>query len=355
MASNEAPQARSLDDERQLRVAIAGFGNVGRALAEVAQLPAVSPWLRIVGVSDERFGTVMNPDGIDLFTATAATDSADHHQHEDFRPGIGVLDMIECSGADAFVELTHTNLVTGEPAATYVRRALRNGLHVTTTNKGPIALFHDELMSVADASGSTLLFEGTVMSGTPTMHTLRHHLRHAGVRSVNGILNGTTNFILTEMHSGVSFAAALAEAQAHGYAEADPSGDIEGHDAAAKLSIIAKVLLDADIRPDEIDRTSLEEITRVEDRAEVGHVWRCLATLTPGTSGWRGTVAPVQVERSHPLAGIDGPTNALTVETDLLGEVTMVGPGAGRVETAFAVLGDLIAIRELHRWPPPCR
>ena len=153
----------------------------------------------------------------------------------------GVLEMIETASADTLVELTFTDLETGEPATTHITRALHAGWSVSTTNKGPIALNYPALRDLAAASGATLAFEGTVMSGSPAVE-LAEILSGAGCSAVLGILNGTTNYIITRMEDGVWYAAALAEAQERGYAEADPTGDVEGRDAAAKLAILAQVL-----------------------------------------------------------------------------------------------------------------
>ncbi len=326
------------------RVAIAGFGNVGQAVTRlVAGGHPATNGISVVAVSDPRFGTVVSRDPLDPEELLEATDGDGFAGLPGYLPEADVLDAIAKVDADTLIELTFTDLVTGEPATTHIKTALETGLNVSTTNKGPIALHLDELEKMAEANDVVLAFEGTVMSGAPTVLVSRESIRGAGFKAALGILNGTTNYIISRMESGSSFDRALSDAQEHGYAEADPAGDIEGLDAAGKLVILARILTGEVIPIDAVERTSLRALTAEDVAAakSAGQRWRYLASLTREEGGWKARVEPRLVESAHPLAAVGGPTNAITYETELLGEVTLVGPGAGRTETAYAVLSDL--------------
>jgi homoserine dehydrogenase len=202
---------------------------------------------------------------------------------------------------------------------------------------------------VAAEKGLEIGAEGTVMSGTPALLLGRHLLRGAGVRGVRGILNGTCNYILTRMEAGLPYEEALAEAQEKGYAEADPTGDVEGIDATGKVVILANLLMGASLRMADVERTGISDLTAadVEEAASAGERWKLIGAAERAEDGTvRGRVRPERVPLSHPLAGVGGATNAVTYSTELLGDVTLVGPGAGRLETGYAVLVDLL---EIHR------
>jgi homoserine dehydrogenase len=254
--------------------------------------------------------------------------------------------MIAEAEADVMLEATYTDIKTGQPATDYIRGALERGMHVTTTNKGPLALFSSELSALARERGVHFLFEGTVMAGTPLLNLIRETLAGSQINEMQGILNGTTNYILTEMEGGLDYASALKQAQELGYAEAVPDADVLGWDALAKVTILANVVFGGSLKPDDSSCQGITEITpadiagaKAQDKRYklIGRVWREGATV-------KGSVSPQLVDLSHPLAGVGGATNAMTIHTDTLGEVTVVGPGAGRKETGFSLLNDLIHI-----------
>lgn len=332
---------------------LAGFGNVGQAVAElIAEEHSATDGLRITGVVDPRFGSIIDKSGIDpAQMLEAAREDGSFDAMPGSTPSGDVFEAIDGSGADTLVELTFTNLETGEPATSHIRYALSRGLNVSTTNKGPIALHLEELQKYAAENEAVIAYEGTVMSGTPAVLVAVESIRGAGFRGVTGILNGTTNYIITRMEEGVTYADALREAQELGYAEADPSGDVDGHDVAGKVSILAKVLTDTTVAPVDIDRVPLETLSPddVASAIESGKRWRYLAVLEPSGAGWSGSVAPRLIDEDHPLAAVTGATNAITFTTELLGHVTLTGPGAGRAETAYSVLNDLARISSRSR------
>jgi homoserine dehydrogenase len=265
------------------------------------------------------------------------------------------LRTIRDSNADTVVEISWTDVQTGQPAIDHVKAAFESGKNAVLTNKGPVALAYRELAELAAAKGVLFRFEGTVMSGTPTIRLAQQALAGCEILEVKGILNGTTNYILTQMEAGQSYADALAEAQRLGYAEADPTADVEGWDAAGKAVILANVLLGGDLRVADVERTGISGLTLadVEAATAAGERWKLIARVwradDPVGAGGprpqvRASVQPTRLPLSHPLAGVSGAINACTFTTDLLGDVTLVGPGAGRMETGYAVLGDLLEI-----------
>ncbi len=339
----------------EYRLALIGFGTVGQGFAEILRdhaprlLEQFGVTFRITGVSDVRLGSVHDPAGFDpeaLLAAAAGSKGLDSLEARD--RGWDGVQLAEAGDADVLVELSYTDLRTGEPATTHIRRALESGKHVVTTNKGPVALHWEELSELAAERGLEIGVEGTVMSGTPTMNLGLHLLRGADVKGVRGILNGTCNYILTRMEDGFPYADALAEAQAKGYAEADPTGDVEGFDAAGKVVILANVLMGLPLRMEDVERTGISGLTPadIEAAAEAGERWKLLGSLRADGGEVKARVAPERVPRSHPLAGVGGAVNAVSFETTLLGTVTLVGPGAGRLETGYSVLVDLL---EIHR------
>lgn len=253
--------------------------------------------------------------------------------------------------ASDLVEATYTNPTDGEPALSHVRWALESGKHVCTTNKGPVALAGRALKALAVERGVSFEFEGSVLSGTPVLRTAERLLGGLKITGVQGIMNGTSNYILGRLEEGVDLPAAIAEAQALGYAEADPTADIEGHDVQLKVIILANEVLGARLRPEDVPCEGISAITpqEVRDAASKGLHWKLVGSATRQEDGSvEARVAPVALPADHPLAGISGPLNAVAFHTDLLGTVTVSGPGAGRIETAYALLSDIIAIHQRH-------
>ncbi len=341
-----------------MRVAIIGFGVVGQGLVEILRDKGAALRqqdgldIQIVAVCDTAKGSVYHPQGLDaelLLQAVQSTGSLDGYPTvAGLVRGLDSISTIRDTGADVIVEATWTDLETGGPAITHIRTAFHAGKHVVTSNKGPVALAYKELKALADANGLRWGIEGTVMSGTPALRLGTMALAGCAIQAARGILNGTTNFILTRMEGGATYAEALAEAQRLGYAEADPTADVEGYDAMGKLLILAAVVFDHPITAQQVSRQGITHLTPQDiQRARAqGKRWKLIAELQRTEDGVHARVAPQMVDLSHPLAGVSGATNAITYVTDLLGEVTLVGPGAGRYETGFALLSDLL---EIHR------
>ncbi|QIZ38832.1 homoserine dehydrogenase [Saccharopolyspora sp. ASAGF58] len=341
---------------RRYDLALIGFGGVNRALAalieergdELAQELGFA--LRVVAITDLRAGSLVDVDGLDLApllsTAPGELAFADMKGGSPDPRNEWVIREVP---ADIVAEATFTNPADGEPAVSHVRWALEAGKHVCTTNKGPVALHGRKLRNLAAEHGVSFEFEGSVLSGTPVLRTAQRLLSGLRITGVEGIMNGTSNFILGRLEDGADFDAAVSEAQDLGYAEADPTADVEGHDVALKVMILANEVLGADLRSGDVFREGISGITAedIKDAADKGLRWKLVGSATRRADGSvDARVAPIALSADHPLSGIAGPVNAVAFRTDLLGTVTVSGPGAGRIETAYALLSDIIAIHQ---------
>jgi len=343
---------------KKYKLAIIGFGNVGQGLAKIIndknQLlsKTFGIELSIVAVCDLYKGSIANENGLDPTVLLS-----DLKKYGDLKStsapitGWNAIETIDHSGADILIELAFTDLKTGEPALSHVKRALNNGMHVSMTNKGPIALHYPELHKLALSKKVEIGIEGTVMSGTPALNLGKEMLLAAGITKIQGILNGTTNYILGEMTAGADYQVALKQAQILGYAEADPTGDVEGSDAAAKVVILGNLLMDLPLTLNDIDTTGISHITST-DIAHAKHAnkqWKLIGSVEKNEHGFIASVKPEMVSKEDPLAAINGATNAITYSTELLGDITLIGPGAGRIETGYAVIEDLVSIHNKTR------
>jgi len=342
---------------RNYTIALIGFGNVNRTLAEIihtegaALAKELGFTLTVTAITDLRFGTLVDADGIDLgpalalkpgegFAAIGGTEDCDNET------------VIRMAPADIIAEATFTNPLDGEPALTHVRWALESGKSVCTTNKGPIAFAAKELKELAAYHGICFEYEGAVMSGTPVLRLASGPLKGVGMKGFSGILNGTSNYILGRMESGLSQEAAIKEAQDLGYAEADPTADIGGSDVRLKVAVLMGELLGVEINPAEVPTEGITGITgdMVAEALAAGKRWKLIGQGARAEDGSvTCSVAPQMLDSTHPLAGISGATNAVMFDTRFLGPVTISGPGAGREETAYALLSDIIAIDAFHQ------
>jgi homoserine dehydrogenase len=233
-----------------------------------------------------------------------------------------------------------------DPAREYVLRALRSGRHVVTANKQLLSQHGEELYAAAREGNVTLRFEAAVAGVVPVIRLLQETLAAAHVERIHGIVNGTTNYILTEMaRTGASYEEALAQAQRLGYAEADPTEDVNGKDAAAKMAILARLAFGTVVHLDQVPYEGIERIKSddLEYAREFNLGLKLIGTAERVDGGLSVRVHPAFLYAGHPLASVSGPFNAVTVESDAITEITLSGPGAGGPQTASAVLGDVIS------------
>jgi homoserine dehydrogenase len=301
-------------ESRPFRVGLLGHGTVGSAFATLLQ--ARAPQIELT--------TGLRPELTGVLTRSRGT----------------FEEILE--GSDLVVEV-----IGGlEPAREYVLRAMRAGRHVVTANKQLLSQHGEELWATAREHGVQLRFEAAVAGVVPVIRVLQESLAAAHVERVHGIVNGTTNYILSEMaRTGATYASALADAQRLGYAEADPTDDVTGKDAAAKMAILARLAFDTPVHIDQVRFEGIEHITAddMEYARELGLGLKLIGTAERIDGGLSVRVHPAFLYNGHPLASVSGPFNAVTIEAPDITEITMSGPGAGGPQTASAVLGDVIS------------
>jgi len=239
-----------------------------------------------------------------------------------------------------------------DPARDYVLRAMQAGRHVVTANKQLLSQYGEEVFDTARRGGVQLRFEGAVAGVVPAIRVMAETLAAAHIERVHGIVNGTTNFVLTEMaRTGATYDQALAEAQRLGYAEADPTEDVTGKDAAAKMAILARLAFNAPVRLDQVSCEGIERLTPddIEYAKELGLSLKLIGSAERIDGGIAVHVYPAFLYADHPLATVNGAFNAVTIESPTITEITLSGPGAGGIQTASAVLGDVVSAMI----PPP--
>jgi homoserine dehydrogenase len=306
----EAPAAEA----GAFRVGLLGYGTVGSAFAALLAERA-DDIAALTGMRPELSGVLTRSRG-------------------DFEDLVAISDLV-------------VEVIGGvDPARDYVLRAMEAGRHVVTANKQLLSRHGEELWAAAREQGVQLRFEAAVAGVVPVIRVLQESLAGAHVERIHGIVNGTTNFILTQMaQTGAGYEEALAEAQALGYAEADPTDDVNGADAAAKMAILARLAFHTPVHLDQVPYEGIEHLT-ADDMAyarELGLGLKLVGTAERTGEGLSVRVHPAFLYAGHPLASVAGPYNAVTIESDAITEITLSGPGAGGPQTASAVLGDVIS------------
>lgn len=335
------------------KLAFIGFGVVGQGLAQILLnkkegLRNLGFEAQIVALSTLE-GSLYHSEGLDIPQLLAAAKTGNLANYPDapgLQRGWDNLRTIRQSNADTIIEVSFTNLTSGQPAIDHCRAAFESGKNIVTTNKGPVALAYHELAALAQAKGVRFGIEGTVMSGTPALRLPLVSLVGNELSEIRGIFNGTTNYILTKMEEGLSYEAALKQAQELGYAEADPTADVEGHDAAGKVVILANVVMNVPLSKNEVACRGISQLTSadIQQAQAEGKRWKLIGRVKKEGAKVSASVQPEALPLSDPLANIMGATNAITYECDLSGPITLVGAGAGSVQTGFALLIDLINI-----------
>ena len=312
-----------------LTIGLLGCGTVGGALVDLL---------------DARRATITARTGVELRIGAIAVRDTAKHQDRLADPSLLTTDSAAVV-ADPEVDIVIELIGGTDPALMLVRTALENGKPVITGNKELLAAHGPELYAVAAEHGVDLLFEAAVAGGIPLIRPLRESLVGEDISRVMGIINGTTNYILTKMtQEGADYAGALADAQALGYAEADPTADVEGYDAGAKAAIIASIVFGVDVRSSDVQHEGISSITAadIDTAKRLGYVIKALAVIERADGEVAVRVHPAMVSTGHPLANVNDSFNAVFVEGATVGDLMFYGRGAGGVPTASAVLGDLI-------------
>ena len=334
-----------------VKIVYVGFGIVSQGLAEIIlRNNSVLPLdknieVQTVGILDTIKGSKLDTKGINMQHILANANNGDYSLLTE-----NILDIpkaIQEINADIVIEASFTDIKTGQPAISHIKTALNSDKHVVTTNKGPFALAYEEISNLAKLKRKTLAIEGTVMSGTPIINVLNTGLLGSDITAVSGIMNGTSNYILSKMEVGMTYNDALSQAQKLGYAEADPTSDVEGLDTLAKVMILANVVFDVQLIQENIEIKGISKITLsdVKEAAADNKRWKLIGSVWKDDKGIvHGSVCPKLIPINDSLYGISDATNALKITSNILGDTTIVGAGAGKIETGFALYNDIISI-----------
>lgn len=333
----------------KMKLCVLGFGAVGQGLAKVVLMKheeLIEKYgidLEITAISD-RSGAAINPNGLDLQQALDTKEKTgkikDYPEYG--VSGVDGVEVLDKAEYDCLVEATPTNIDDGQPTQTHILKAMNDKKDVVTSNKGPLALNFKTLIETARENNVKFRFEASVGGTMPVINLARESLAGNNIHSVQGILNGTTNYILSRMaNEGTEYEPTLKEAQELGIAETNPYQDVEGLDAACKIVIIANSLMGWDVTLDDVSREGISGISSnaVKLALKDGYLIKLVAEANDG----KLRVAPMLVKQGSPFA-VNGTLNVITLKTDLSEDVTVVGVGAGSIETASAILSDIISI-----------
>ncbi|MCK0472045.1 homoserine dehydrogenase [Halalkalibacter sp. APA_J-10(15)] len=339
------------------KIALIGFGGVGQTVIELLikkeqTLQKLGHTFVVVSICDLYKGAIHDENGLDLYKINElikSNDSLDSYPtSNNLIRGWSSKETIMNTNADTIIEMTFTDTHTGQPAIDHCLSAFKEQKNVVMTNKGPVALEYKHLLNEAQSNGVKWYFEGAVMSGTPALRLPEKTLVANSISEIRGILNGTCNFILMRMEEGVSLSKAIKEAQQLGYAEADPTNDIEGYDVLYKLLILANVLLDVPLKREDVQVKGLTTISEedVKIAKQKNAKWKYIGSIKHSSNETRATVQPELLSMTDPLSAVSGAMNAITYDCDISGPITLVGAGAGKLETAYAVLIDLLTLNQ---------
>jgi homoserine dehydrogenase len=321
-----------------LKLAIIGWGNVGRALGRLLKQKRHEFPFTITGIHTLRHGTAVDPDGL-AWSAVEATAFGPRRE--------SVVEFLDAARADCAVELTTLNPSTGEPAISHVRAAFACGMHVVTANKGPIAHAYASLREEAERAGVGFRFESSVMDGAPVFNLWRHTMPGVTVLGFAGVLNSTSKVVIETIERGGRFEDGIATARAMGITEADGAYDVEGWDSAAKAAALANVLMDARTTPLAVNVRGITRLTPERVRAMAGE-GKTVRLVSRGKRSGKGASLRVRAEvldRTDPLAATPGTSNLILFETDLMGTFGTVSINPGVEQTAYGVFSDLVSLR----------
>lgn len=334
-------------------IALLGFGNVGQALANLLhrkQRELNSKYgitFTITGIATGKHGMAIKQGGVDIEQAIWLLNNEPTRKLNELSQislDNEINTFIEFCQADVLFENTPVNYDSGQPAITYIKRALESGMHVVTANKGPVVHGFQTLTEIAQENGVRFYFESTVMDGAPIFSLFRETLPSAKILSFQGVLNSTTNMILTRMEFGDNFDKAIQYTQEIGIAETDPSGDIDGWDAAVKVSALVTVLMGVPMKPVEVDRVGIRDISleKVQDAMKDRERWKLICTAEWVDDHVVAQVKPVRVSSGSPFYDIMGTSSILQFETDVLGKLSIVEQDPGPQTTAYGCLADFV-------------
>lgn len=343
---------------RTIKICLMGFGNVSQAfihLVERKKDQLIRDYgidFKVTAIATGRHGRAINPDGIDtdkaqeLYKKNQSLDSLSKE-----RAPRDIKEFIAISRADFLLENSPVSYKDGEPAITHIRAALENGMHAVSANKGPVAHAWQELTDLAKNKNKHFLFESTVMDGAPVFSVVRESMLAAEILGFEGILNSCTNLIIGQMEIGYTFDEAVEYAQSIGIAETDPSGDIDGWDAAIKVALLATVLMGEPIKPQQVAREGIRDLSATEAQQALkdGGRWKLVCRAEQEDGMFTASVAPEIVLPSSPLYSVNGTSSIVVFHTDVLPGLGILESNPGPDTTAFGLLADILHILKIEK------
>jgi homoserine dehydrogenase len=336
-----------------IKIAILGFGNVGKAFAKLLTEKQEEIFNRfslnvdVVAISTRTKGCLVNENGIDLKEVLNDIEKLNHfdNKRSDYRD-ISSMEIAENVDYDILFELTPLEIFSGQPAIDHIKAALSRKKHAVSANKGPIAWAYESLSDLAEKNKVLFYHETTVMDGTPLFNLVDETLKFCKIKEVKGILNSTTNFVLEEIAKGKPYKEVIEEGKKRGFVEEDPAMDIEGWDAAAKTAALLNVLMGANITPLDVDRKGIEDIDyeQIKEAEKRGNMIKliCYGGIEDGKVVAR--VKPEEVNKNSLLATIRGTTSIVSITTDLMGTISIVEHEPEIEQTAYGVFSDLVRV-----------
>lgn len=339
--------------EKKIGICLMGLGHVSQAFVrlvgqkrqELAQRYGIG--FKFTAIATGRHGRAINPDGIDVL------DAIDLYQKEQSIEGLTVVkptrditEFIAQSGSDFLLENSPVNYETGEPAASHIRAALSNGIHAVSANKGPIVHAFKELTGLAEENKVRFLFESAVMDGAPIFSVFREALPALQVEGFEGILNSCTNLLLERMEEGESLDEAVTYAQSIGITETDPGGDLDGWDASIKVAALATVLMDAPLKPKDVQREGIRNLTQTEIQQTLrdGLRWKLVCRAEINNGELTASVQPEMVPPQSPLFSVNGTSSFIIFHTNVLPGIGILESHPGPETTAYGLLADILNI-----------
>lgn len=334
-------------------VALIGFGGVGKALIKLLvdkeELLKENYNLELrVKYIIKSDGGIYNPEGINLREiSTFINNNKNINKHSLWTSYLNIDSIIENNDIDTLIELTSTNIITGEPGLTHIKTALNNKINVVTGNKGPILLKYRELKELAEKNNVKLKVGCTTGGALPSINGGLYDIAGSELMSIEGILNGTTNYILSKMaNDEVTYEEALKEAQLEGIAELDPTLDVEGFDTACKMIILANVLMNADMTLKDIDVEGITKVNikNIQNIKDSNKKLKLIGKIEKENGIIKAYVKPITISESHPLYSVDYKNKGIYYKTDTLGDITIMGGASGTINAAASILRDIILI-----------
>jgi len=337
------------------KVAMLGFGNVGKPLAQMLMDKDADVRSRygrgivVSAITTNRRGSLYNPNGIDLKRALLEIETEECFRKDN--PAFSTkssMDVVTEGNYDAVLEMTTLNIQTGLPAIDHIKGALVRSKHAVTANKGPIAWAYKDLKKLAEDKQVCFFFESTVMDGTPIFNMVDQTLRLSKVTEIRGILNATTNFVLAKLEEGLTYEEAIVEGRKLGIVEADPSMDIDGHDPTAKIIALANVLMHAELTPEQVDRVGISKIDKamLDEAKSRGKTVKLICRAYEDNGCIKASVKPTEIPSDDIYSVVGGASSVLSITTDYMGTLTTIEHDATPLQTAYGVFGDILRIFE---------